>query len=252
MTLKISLLDYTGAGHPDKWYAARKLIIAKNTRLSRAKDYASEVLGMQEDQLMAELASIANTIRSSWEFVTYCFRVEGISRATCDQMTRSRVGVSFAVMTQRSVDQSGFSYVVPETVKGFGMLGEYMRHMEATDNLYRAMIARGVPAQDARSVLPMAALSPLVAEYNLRALAGIAAKRGSLRAQGEYREVVEEMKQLVIEQMPWTRLFIQPSRTTTPHLEAILKKELGHSTPSDKPAVANALKELDNLKATWD
>jgi flavin-dependent thymidylate synthase len=249
---RVTMIDWTGAGHPDPWYAARKLIIAKNTRLSRGANFAEQVMMWNEGEMLAELASIANTIRSSWEFISYTFKIEEITRATCDQITRSRVGVSFAVMTQRSVDQSNFEYTIPEAVKARGLSKQFENHMDEINTFYRLMINAGVPTQDARAIMPMAAHSPLIAEYNLRSISELVGKRDNLRAQGEYRDVAAEMKRLILERHSWTRMFLAPMRTFTPCLEAILKETLGDSVPSDKPDVARALKELDLLKATWD
>ena len=246
--MKVTLIDYTGAGSNDQWYAAKKLIRAKNTRVATPMD----LNGFTEYELMNELKAVAMTIRSSWEFVSYTFKVEDISRATCDQMTRTRVGVAFAVMAQRVVDNSRFNYVVPETIKAAGMQSIFEDHMALTANVYSTFIRKGIPAQDARAVLPMATYSPLTAEYNLRALAGIVGKRQNLRAQGEYAEVAAEMGELVMEVHPWTRMFLYPQRTKTPAIDKIFKEILGNRSPVENPTLNDALKEVDLLKGTWD
>jgi len=252
--MRVYLVDYTGMGHEDPYYAARKLINAKNTRISKGQQrHMEQHLDDDNYKLMKdELHKVAMSIRSSWEFVSYTFKVEDISRACCDQMTRSRVGCSFAVMAQRVVDQSHFDYAVPETIRNSKLAIEFCQHMGIVAEFYRDMIAEGIPAQDARSILPMATYSPLTAEYNLRALAGLVAKRSNLRAQGEYAEVVQSMKECVIEVHPWIVEFLEPERTRTPALEGILKQALGSGSPVDKPELNDALKELDLLKATWD
>jgi len=250
--MKVTLIDYTGAGHPDPWYAARKLIVAKNTRLAKDRDFSAEVQEMDADRLTTELSAVANTIRSSWEFVSYTFKVEAISRATCDQMTRSRVGVAFAVMAQRVVDHGHFDYVIPDTVLEAGLREAFEQQMGALADFYQYLTRKGIPAQDARAVLPMATYSPLTAEYNLRSLAGIVAKRENLRAQGEYAAVAAEMKRLVLAQHPWTRAFLMPEHTQTPALDGLLKGMLGTGSPVDNPQLNNALKELDGLKGTWE
>jgi len=252
--MRVYLIDYTGMGHEDPYFAARKLINAKNTRISKSQQkHMEQHLDDDDYKLMKdELHKVAMSIRSSWEFVSYTFKIEDISRACCDQMTRSRVGCSFAVMAQRVVDNSHFEYVVPETIIKSKLAVEFLAHMKDVAGFYRDLIREGIPAQDARSVLPMATYSPLTAEYNLRALAGIVAKRSNLRAQGEYAEVAEQMKACVLEVHPWAEIFLDPERTRTPALEGILKQALGDGSPVDKPELNDALKELDLLKATWD
>jgi hypothetical protein len=86
---------------------------------------------------------------------------------------------------------------------------------------------------------------------NLRTLADLLAKRKNLRAQGEYADVARQMEQLVLELHPWTKTFLDPERTRTPHLDDLLAKALGDASPIDKPKLNAALKELDRLKGTW-
>lgn len=252
--MKVTLIDYTGAGTDDPtWYAAKKLILAKNTRVSGKRDLKAEIEFWPEAALMAELEGVALSIRSSWEFVNYTFKVEEISRACSDQIVRSRVGASFAVMAQRVVDNSQFEYVVPETIMAAGpaMVEAFHSHMRSVQAFYQDMITADIPAQDARSVLPMATYSPLTAEYNLSSLAGIVEKRENLRAQGEYAAVAREMKRIVLEVHPWTRPFLEPARKATPNIDAILRGILGNRSPVENEQLNNALKELDRLKGTW-
>lgn len=250
--MRVTLIDYTGS--PDRSWAAKKLLMAKNTRLSKKeqKEYFNKLYTISEQELVKELEGIVLSIRSSWEFVSYTFLVEDISRATCDQMTRSRVGVAFAVQTQRTVNKSQFEYVVPESIKHAGYDEAYRHHMEIVASFYETMVLTGIPPQDARSILPMATYSPVMAEYNLRSLAGLIGKRTSLRAQGEYIEVALEMKQLAIEVHPWAEMFLSPARNRTPDLDAIMKQLLGGNSPAADPQISNALKQIDQLKAVWD
>jgi len=248
--MKVQLIDYTGIGHSDVWYAARKLIRAKNTRMPSS--FVERVSEMNGYDIVKELEAIAMTIRSSWEFVSYTFTVNDISRATCDQMTRTRVGVAFAVMTQRVTDLKDFKYVVPGAIserKELEVL--YHDHMTRTSAFYALLIENGISTQDARSILPMATHSPLTAEYNLRSLADLVGKRQNLRAQGEYSDVVAEMAHQVICVHPWTEMFLYPERTKTPTLDKMLKEALGDRTVNERPEVGKALKEVDLLKGTW-
>jgi len=98
----------------------------------------------------------------------------------------------------------------------------------------------------------MATYSPITAEYNLRSLAGIVAKRENLRAQGEYASVAAEMKRQVETMWPWSRMFLSPDKNKTPNLEAILRRIMGDGSPVANPELNDALKELDALKGTWD
>ncbi len=250
--MKVELIDYTGWNNIDPAdFAGSKLIAAKKTRLDKNVNIDTLILGMTNEEFDAELAYIANTIRSSWEFINYTFRISGISRACCDQIVRTRTA-SFAVKTQRIGDHSEFDYVIPETIAANPELKrDFINHMVGVQGFYADLVAAGIPSQDARSVLPMATESPLTAQYNLRTLADVVGKRENLRAQGEYVEVAKEMKRLVLEVHGWAKFFLDPDRTATPRLDAMLKDALGSAGPGDKPEVYDALKELDKLKGVW-
>lgn len=249
--MKVQLINYTGFGHSDGMFAAKLLIYAKSTRLEQNEETWANINSMSLAGMMKELDYISKTIRSSWEFVDYTFQVSGVSRACVDQMTRSR-HASFAVQAQRVTDMSEFKYVMPDIIqKDHNNRFSFNTLMQEIASYYQYFKERGIPNQDCRSVLPMAAESSVLAKYNLRAFADIVGKRENLRAQGEYAAVAAEMKRLVLDIHPWTSEFISPQRKQTPNLDAILRERLGSKGPLDDPQLNAALKEVDALKEIW-
>jgi flavin-dependent thymidylate synthase len=248
--MKVTLIDHTGAGNTDPWYAAKLLVYTKSTRLEQGEETRKRVFAMPEAALLSELDLISKTIRSSWEFIDYTFEIKDVTRAFTHQLVRTRVGVSFAQQAQRVADMSHFDALMPETVANT-VPNTWKLCMEHITAAYRIMKASGVPAQDARGVLPTNVYTNIIMKINLRALADLIAKRKNLRAQGEYADVAREMERLVSELHPWTKPFLDPERTRTPALDALLKKELGDASPVDKPELNAALKELDALKEVW-
>jgi flavin-dependent thymidylate synthase len=248
--MKVSLIDFTGYGCNDMWRAARLLIYSKNTRLEQGEDTRNKVLRMNNDKLIEELHAISMTLRSSWEFVDFTFEVKDVTRAFTHQLVRTRTA-SYAQQAMRVVDMQGFKTLVPETVKERRLDDQWDLHMAHTDDLYTTMIQLGVPSEDARGILPTNILTNILVKFNLRTFADLVGKRENLRAQGEYADVVREMKRLAIGEMPWLDMFLNPKRTHTPSLDAILKTMLDGRPPAQVPAVNNALKELDMLKGTW-
>jgi thymidylate synthase ThyX len=123
--------------------------------------------------------------------------------------------------------------------------------MEVVKSAYQRMRRKGIPAQDARGVLPTNILTNIVASGNLRAFADMVGKRLNQRVQEEYQEVVVEMVRCVVEVHPWVYQFLKPDRINTPALDTILKDALGGASPVDKPEVNEALKELDRVKGVW-
>lgn len=249
--MKVTLIDFTGAGHADPAdYAARLLIYTKNTRLTQGEETREKILQMDTMKIKEELNYIATTIRSSWEFVDYTFEVQGVTRAFTHQFVRTRTA-SYAQQAQRVADMSEFESLLPATVVLNNKAGLWTTCMQMINSVYKELREVGVPAQDARGVLPTNVLTNIIAKMNLRTLADLVGKRENLRAQDEYADVIRQMKIAVQRVHPWVEPFINPERTRTPALDALLKDALGNSSPIDKPEVNKALKELDALKGIW-
>ena len=249
--MKVNLIDYTGAGNPDPNYAAKLLIYTKNTRLQGSGAHAA-VDAYGDEQIAQSLNYIANTIRSSWEFIDYTFQIEDVSRAFTHQFVRTRTG-SYAQQSQRTVSmEGGFDTVIPESFKNDKVAQQaWDKCMNQISDSYCEIIEAGYSPQDARGVLPTNVATNIIAKFNLRSLADMAGKRRNIRAQGEYAEIAKAMCEEVIRVHPWAEQFLWPERTETPALEKILRDIVGNACPAELPLANDALKELDKLKSTW-
>jgi flavin-dependent thymidylate synthase len=196
--VEVKLLSYT----PD---ALDLLLRTKNTRLKHASDPSA----WTDAQRAEHLAYMRDTIRSSWEFVDYTFEITGVTRAFTHQLVRTRAG-SYAQESQRTVDVSGSGWLnplleSPHDPEGwaFGPHEWYDKACEESFRTYGELMRAGVPAQDARGVLPTATLTSIIAKFNLRTLSEMAKVRLCSRTQGEYQDVFRAMRQCVIEVHPW-------------------------------------------------
>jgi thymidylate synthase (FAD) len=180
--------------------------------------------GAEADRLFRMIVRSGHT--STLEHLSFTFAIEGVSRALLAQLTRHRVGFSYSVQSQRYVkfgsgDRSGgFDYVVPESVSedknGSETNDAYIRSrrviLTVMDDLqvYDALLRAGVPAEDARAVLPNAAACNLVMTANLRALLEFYSKRKPGNgAQKEITELAVALKDAVISVEPWTAQFFE-------------------------------------------
>lgn len=179
--------------------------------------------GTDADRLIRMIQSSGHT--STLEHLSYTFAVEGISRALLAQLTRHRVGFSFSVQSQRYVKfgsenrSGGFDYIVPDTVSDDKAVrlseeGEKLHVMTAIGLFYDAVAnaqrsydllrKAGVPAEDARAVLPNATACNLVLTVNLRALLDFYAKRKAGRgAQSEIAGLADDLRKAVEAVEPW-------------------------------------------------
>jgi thymidylate synthase (FAD) len=249
--MKVSLMNYTGCGHPNPNFAAALLAYTKNTRLEQGEEGFARFLAMDFATLEPELIYIANTLRSSWEFVTFDFQVQGVTRAYTHQQVRTRTA-SYAQQAQRVVDLSAGEVIKPDSI---AMSPEASAAWDvavsAIRDAYKAAQAAGIPNQDARGIVPTNIATNICIHMNLRTLADLVGKRENLRAQGEYADVVRGMAKAALEVMPWLKPFLYPERLQTPALDKLLKEALGNHSPVELPDINAALKELDTLKGTW-
>jgi flavin-dependent thymidylate synthase len=89
-----------------------------------------------------------------------------------------------------------------------------MAYKKAVDDISKAydqLINQGVKPEDARGILPTNILTNILMKINLRALSEMLGKRLCERTQGEFREVAEKMRALVIDIHPWAEKILQPS-----------------------------------------
>lgn len=196
--MKVTLESYT----PD---ALNLLLKTKGTRLAHDDDPTKWDAAKKAEHL----AYMRDTIKSSWEFVDYVFKIEGVTRAFTHQLVRTRTG-SYAQEAMRVIDASGFHTLLPDSLIGDHDLIEVWEGvMLEIDKGYRILSQMGVPRQDARGVLPTNVLTSIVAKFDLRCLHQMAELRLCTRTQGEYQNVFREMRRLVIEVHPWAEDFIQ-------------------------------------------
>lgn len=206
--MQVSLIDYTGAGTPDPARAAANLLVfTKSTRLAMEPGLLGEIAAWPQEKIDEELAYMAKTIKSSWEFCQLTFLVRGVTRATAQQMTRTR-NASYAMQSQRVTDARSIA-VTNNLAEGSEARGLYDAAVDAAKFSYAALVDAGVPLEEARGLLPMNTQCNLVVSYNLRTLTDLVKARKSLRAQGEYNAIVREMEACVLAVWPWAAPFFE-------------------------------------------
>ena len=75
---------------------------------------------------------------------------------------------------------------------------------------YQEFVEAGIPAEDARFVMPNAAASSLVASLNLREMIHLENLRLCSRAQYEIRMLVKGMCDALIAEEPWLKDYLVP------------------------------------------
>ncbi len=124
------------------------------------------------------------------EHASFTFGVEGVSRALLAQITRHRIA-SFSVQSQRYVAKDQLEYILPPSVESLGpeAVAEFQADMDAAFAAYDRWRSLGIPAEDARFVLPNAAETRMLITMNARELLHFFQLRCCLRAQWEIRRL---------------------------------------------------------------
>ncbi len=201
--MKVTLLSYTPA-------AADLLIFAKSTRLNLTPNLMDEIAALSPSEKAIQLDYIANTIKSSWEFVDYVFLVEGVSRAYTHQQVRTRAA-SYAQQTMRILDVGDFDYIFTEAnLKNQQAKKTIEWALGCIKKAYRELLAVGQAPEDARGILPTNISTNILCKFNLRTFSDLVKSRSGGRTQAEYRAVVQAMAGEVLKVHPWAAGFIYP------------------------------------------
>ncbi len=148
---------------------------------------------------------------STIEHIQVSFAISNVSRACTHQLVRHR-HMSFSQKSQRYVKEKGeFDYLTPKTVRNNEELAKkYEEFMKKTSEFYAEMLESGIPAEDARFLLPNATASSMVASLNLRELIHLANIRLCTRAQEEIRMLVKLMCDELVKDEPWLKKYLVP------------------------------------------
>ena len=120
---------------------------------------------------------------STFEHASFTFNIQGISRVTSHQLVRHRLA-SYTQQSQRYVALRDHGYVTPPTIsRQTDFSAKYQQAVESARELYSRMLEAGVPAEDARYVIPQAIETQLVMTMNARELLHACSLRLCLRAQ---------------------------------------------------------------------
>lgn len=173
--------------------------IATAARLCYAPVGASELM---ETMPPERVRSVLTTIMASGHFSTlehasYTFAIDGVSRALTHQLVRHRLA-SFNQQSQRYVKfTDGIDFIEPSSVSSCEEAHEiFSKAMEDVSDVYARLLDLGIPAEDARFVLPNAAETKIVVTMNVRELLHFFSVRCCNRAQWEIRELASRMLEL--------------------------------------------------------
>ncbi len=148
---------------------------------------------------------------STIEHIQVSFAISNVSRACTHQLVRHR-HMSFSQKSQRYVKEKGqFDYIIPPTIdKNLELKEKFEQFMTKISEQYQEFVEAGIPAEDARAVLPNATTTSLVTSLNLREMIHLANLRLCSRAQYEIRTMVKMMCDELVKVEPWLKPYLVP------------------------------------------
>lgn len=177
-------------------------LVAAAAKLCYSSASIADLAAIEADKAAEFIDKLPEAHESPFEHVTFTFAIEGVSRTMLAQITRHRIA-SFSVQSQRYVDMNDFKYVVPESIAANqDALDAYESFMDRANLVYTYLRSCGIPAEDARFVLPNACETRLIVTMNARELLHFFSLRCCQRAQWEIRAVADEMLRLCREVAP--------------------------------------------------
>lgn len=206
--------------------------IATAARLCYSPVGAAELVETMSDEAVRRVLKtiIMSGHTSALEHASYTFAIDGVSRAMTHQLVRHRMA-SYNQQSQRYVtytDQPTF--VTPPSIAADPAVAEaFEAASRSAFDAYRALLEAGIPAEDARYILPNAAETKIVVTMNVRELLHFFELRCCKRAQWEIRELALRMLELAEPTAPYIFMDAGASCRRGPCREG--KMTCGHPYP---------------------
>jgi len=190
MSCKVSLLSYTP--NPDR-------VVLSAARLCYSDVSANELF---ENYDFKNPGKFISDLRlsghlSTFEHASFTFAIDGLSRIASHQLVRHRIA-SFSQQSQRYVKMNKTEIVTPDSIscnsEALKIFNEQVEHCHES---YIKLIDIGIPAEDARFILPHGWETKLVLTMNARELHHFFSLRTCRRAQWEIQELARRMLFLV-------------------------------------------------------
>jgi thymidylate synthase (FAD) len=208
--MQVKLIDHARAPIEKLYAAFRTCYSADNPIEIWEKIEAEKISHEKIREFISERLKTGHA--SPLEQVVFWFGISGVSRSLSHQFVRHRIGISFEQQSQRYVKfkQDKLAFVLPESWSRAGLDNEFSQLLERTSALYARALKAGIPAEDARFILPNAAPTNFHVMVNFAEMLHICDLRLCVRAQWEIRRMVALMRSEIKKILPEIAVFLQP------------------------------------------
>lgn len=211
--MKVKLLPVYEEEVIRKLYVACRTCYSAGSPITNYEKEFTEEAHSKEDMLKLIKYVMSSGHTSILEVQNLTFLIEGVDRALTHQLVRHRAGIVFQQQSQRYVElkDGKFDFVIPKSIDVTDSLrSEFETTMLFLGNMYKKFIEAGVPAEDARAVLPNACCTNIVMTVNLRELGHICNERLCSTAQLPIRTLFKEIAKQTVEVLPFMKSYLVP------------------------------------------
>lgn len=167
---------------------------AMAAKLTHSKIKPEDLDKKSEKELQSILKEVMKLGHTSVvEHSCFSFAISDVSRSLTHQLVRHRIA-SYAQQSQRYVNLNEPNYVMPPKIaKNELMKKAYDKTMQEIWVHYNKLLKMGIPAEDARYILPNATCTNIIVTMNARSLLNFFELRCCLHAQWEIRQLANKM-----------------------------------------------------------
>lgn len=185
-----------------------KQMVYKATMATRGSDIDADE---EPDPVVVEDA-FKGGLNQCLEWVTVSFEISGVSRGVTHELVRTRKA-SFAQQSMRHTDMGNPAVRMPETIADGS--AEVRRNwtwaMDAARETYLGLLEADVPYQDARTVLPIATETYIIATYPLSEFLNTYGYRACYMFYPEIVALFRMMREALLAECPWLEPYVKVS-----------------------------------------
>ena len=158
----------------------------------------------QERNYKRGLQCIHDNHGRTLEFPQIYMVLEGYSaRVIREVYTHIAGGPTRLQESTRYIDEGNFDYIIPPKILNDEMaVANYEDAMDEIKKYYAKLQKMGIPKEDIANILPLGMTSKIVIRTNLRHLIDMSRQRMCARAYWEYRQLMQDMMQALIDYSP--------------------------------------------------
>ena len=183
-----------------------KSMVFKATTATRGNDIHSTEF---DEQVIED--AFKGGLNQCLEWDTLVFECSGVSRGLTHELVRTR-RASFAQQSMRHTNMGNPDMRMPTAIHEDLLASAiWLSAIEHCKKAYRLLVQRDIPFQDARTVLPIATQTYIIAEYPVSEFLATYSYRACHMFYPEIVYLFHLMKQVTIDKCPWLEPYIKIS-----------------------------------------